>query len=171
MAGKSRQVKSSKAKRRGYPAQLTRLVPDIAKKAWRSRGFLSHEILSRWSDITDPETARHSLPLKMVFPRGQRMNAALHILVTPAYAPLIQHCEPRIIERINGYFGYGAVSRLSIHQGPVQIPPLKSPVTISPPEPEAIETSRRLAKTVKDDKLRELLQRWGADILQRHQDR
>lgn len=161
-------VKPSSSQRRGYSAQLTHLVPDIAKKAWRSRGFLNHEILSRWADITGPETAQQSVPLKIVFPRGKRMHAVLHIKVTGAFAPLIQHREPRIIERINSFFGYSAVARLRIHQGTV--PEHATPVPALEPEPgpKAQAISDRLTKPIKDDKLRALLQRWGADIMHKN---
>ncbi len=168
VTGNKMRVKPSSSNRRGYSAQLTRLIPDVAKKAWRSRGFINHEILSRWGDITGPETAQQSVPIKMVFPRGERMHAVLHLKVTPAHALMVQHNEPRIIERINGFFGYSAVSRIRIHQGPVPNRTTPKAAPTPEPDPKALAKSDRLTKPVKDDKLRALLQRWGADIMHKY---
>jgi len=42
-------------------------------------------------------------------------------------ATQLQHQEPLIIQRINGYFGYGAIARLAITQGPVALRPTRKP--------------------------------------------
>jgi hypothetical protein len=39
--------------------------------------------------------------------------------VAGAAALELQHSEPQILERINGYFGYGAVGRLRLIQAPL----------------------------------------------------
>ena len=48
-----------------------------------------------------------------------------------AHATMIQHVLPEIIERVNRFFGYGAVARVKVRQGPVAKPPARQP--IAPP--------------------------------------
>lgn len=167
-AGKSSRSNQVRLSRRGKTVPLARLMPDIARTAWRSRGFINQEIVARWVEIVGEDIAGNAVPLRLSFPRGERMGGTLEIRVTPAFAPMLQHSEPRIIERVNRFFGYGAVARIKLQQGPVQrqAPP-KPPAPPSPPDPQAVAQSGKLVKPIKDDKLRELLERWGAAILQK----
>jgi hypothetical protein len=79
----------------------------------------------------------------------------------------LQHLEPVLIERINGYFGYRAVARLRFVHGPLPErtapkPPLTRPLT---PEEER-ELADRLA-AVEEDSLRLVLEDLGRDIIGR----
>ena len=54
----------------------------------------------------------------------------LGAVVTPAHAPLIQHVIPEIIERVNRFFGYAAVARITLKQGSI------APLRAKPKTPE-----------------------------------
>jgi hypothetical protein len=56
--------------------------------------------------------------MRLVFAKGERLDATLHIRVTGPLALELQHLAPVVIERINGYFGYRAVARLALRQAP-----------------------------------------------------
>ncbi|GAK33587.1 hypothetical protein AQ1_01477 [alpha proteobacterium Q-1] len=123
--------------------------------------------MARWAMITGTAIASQSVPLRLNFPRGERMGASLEIRVTPAFAPILQHQEPLIIERVNSFFGYRAVSRILLQQGPLPPKPARAAAQNpqAPPDQEALVQSSHLAKGVADDDLRHLLERWGADLL------
>lgn len=160
------------AARRNSSQRLSRLVPPLARKAFRARGFVNEEVVSRWPDIVGPELADCTRPLKLSFGRGERLNAALEVRVAPGFATRLQHDSSRVIDRINAYFGYRAVDRLILRQGPVAAPARPSAPSPSPPPPLDAATLARLDKIsapVQDEKLRDLLRRWGADILARKQ--
>lgn len=158
-------AETSKKARRGRPVALGRLLPAIASKTLRSRGFLHQDIIARWADIVGPEAAAMSRPLAIRFPRGKRSEAALEVRVSPAFAPLFQHQGPQIIARINGYFGYAAIARLSIAQGRIEAnAPARAPQSERPASEQAIRFSKGLTKDIRDDKLRALLSRWGASL-------
>src|SRR3546814_7690158 len=38
-----------------------------------------------------------------------------------SHAPMMQHITPEIVERVNRFFGYGAVARVTIRQGEVAV--------------------------------------------------
>jgi hypothetical protein len=104
--------------RRGL-ATLGQSVDRIATPAMRRRGFAGAAIATHWQEIVGRPLSDHSQPFRIVFPRGERRGGTLHLTVSGAFAPEVQHLSPQIIERINGYFGYGAVDRLELHHGRV----------------------------------------------------
>jgi hypothetical protein len=114
--------------RRGIHA-LASMLPRVTAPIFKARGFAEAGILTDWPAIVGPHLARHTMPEKIAFPRGSRSAGTLHIVTESAFAPELQHLEPQVIERINGYFGYGAVARLSIHHGRVTHAPLDRVVT------------------------------------------
>lgn len=170
-AGKTGGRATQPAARRNSSQRLSRLVPPLARKAFRARGFVNEEVVTRWPDIVGPELADHTQPLKLSFGRGERLNAALEVRVAPGFATRLQHDSPRVIDRINAYFGYRAVDRLSLRQGPVA-PPARPQAPVPPPPLDAAGLARldKMSAPVQDEKLRDLLRRWGADILARKQD-
>lgn len=104
--------------RRGL-STLGQSVNRITTPALRRRGFAEAAIVTRWNEIVGRPLADHTRPSRVVFPRGKRRDGTLHLTVSGAFATEVQHLSPQIVERINGYFGYGAVARLQLHHGPV----------------------------------------------------
>ena len=88
-----------------------------AKKMLGKNGFVELDIITNWSDIAGEKLAAYSCPQSIDFKRGQRSNGILNIAVdNGAFALEIMHKKQNIIEKINTYFGYGAVSDLRILQ-------------------------------------------------------
>jgi hypothetical protein len=112
-------------------------VTRISSPVMRRRGFAEAAILTNWDSIVGQQLADHSQPSRIVFPRGERAGGTLHLRVSSAFAPDIQHLSPQIIERINGHFGYAAIARLELHQGWVTAPDRRQPApeTDTPPAP------------------------------------
>jgi hypothetical protein len=84
------------------------------------RGFAAVALAADWPAIVGPTLAAATLPLRVSFPAGTRTQGTLHLRVASgAFALQLQHLGPLIVERINGHFGYAAVARLALAQGPV----------------------------------------------------
>ncbi len=79
----------------------------------------------------------------------------LTLLVEGAHAPLIQHLGPMIIERVNRFFGYEAISKIAFRQGriPANEPAVRRPQPVAVPE-ELGEGLRSIA----DPELRTVLE-------------
>jgi len=157
------------ADRRGRATRLARLVPPLARKAYRRRGFVSDEALARWNDIVGEDLARTTVPLRLRFARGARRGGILELRVEPAAATTLQHRSEEIKARINRYFGYEAVARLSLLQGPVEAPTRsnkENPEQLPAGESQHRAEAERLTKDIEDDRLRNVLSRWGAEILE-----
>jgi len=97
------------------------IVPDVGRAAFRRFGFVQSSIVSRWREIVGERYATVSSPESIRFPPGKRSEGVLNLVVEGAHAPMMQHVAPVIVERVNRFFGYQAVARVSIRQGLVQI--------------------------------------------------
>ena len=106
---------------RGGPARpVAELVPQIGRTAFRKFGFIQSSVVMRWPEIVGERHAQVCAPESIRFPHGEKREGTLHLVVLPAHAPLIQHVIPEIIERVNRFFGYAAVSQVRLRQGQVQ---------------------------------------------------
>ena len=81
----------------------------------------------------------------------------LTLVVEGAHAPMMQHVAPAIIERVNLFFGYPAVERLSIRQGIVQAEKARSRPGPAPVQPIPTELGESL-REVADPELRACLE-------------
>ena len=95
------------------------LAVAAADKVLRKRGFAQATLIRAWPTIVGETFARVSIPEKISYPPHRRSGGVLHLRVERGAALEIQHQEPRLIERINATFGYAAISRITIRQGPL----------------------------------------------------
>ena len=151
---------------RSLPARLSGLISGIVGEAFRRRGFTEPALATAWRAIVGEETADHAVPLKISFPRGARSGGTLHIRVEGAYATDLQHNTPRVIERLNGFYGYAAIARLALHQGPMRTdaPGAASSPTGEKPRDRPPTGSGPEVQGIGDPRLREALRGLGETI-------
>ena len=160
-------------KRRGRgrgPVAIASEVAKITRAAFGRRGFADAAIATDWPSIVGDHIGRLSAPEQIVYPGGERRDGTLHLRIeNGALALALQHLEPVLIERINGYFGFRAVSRVRLNQGPV--PP--RPARANPPEtvlaPNEEQELEKVLTGVVDPGLRQTLDGLGRAILGRQQ--
>src|SRR5262249_280924 len=121
---------------------LADLVRRTLADTFARQGFASTELVTHWDDIVGPEIAAHCEPIRLKWPRGGDVDApdpaTLVLRVEGPIAIEIQHLAPVILERVNRFFGWRAVGRLSLRQAPLarRAPPPERPA----PDPQ--ETAR-----------------------------
>lgn len=143
-------------RRRGITT-LGQSVNRVTTPAMRRRGFAEATIVTDWATIVGRPLCDHTRPSRIVFARGERTEGTLHLVVSGAFAPDVQHLAPQIIERINGHFGYRAIARMQLHHGQV-VPPDHAPeAPAETPEP-APELAAAIGK-VDEGPLRDALDR------------
>jgi hypothetical protein len=152
--------------RHGFMQAIGANLPRIAKPVLGKQGLGEAELLQEWPTIIGANLARQCWPIKLSFPRGKRRDGTLRLRVASAVAIEIQHREPVLLERINGYFGYRAVIRLALVQG--GMPP--APDSTPPPRPLAAAERQALGRRldgIADPALRAALERLGSAIIGR----
>ncbi|WP_128893044.1 DUF721 domain-containing protein [Erythrobacter sp. HKB08] len=123
----SSKVRPYERPRGGAAKPISELMPQIGRTAFRRFGFVQSSVVTRWPEIVGETHAMVCSPEAIRFPPGEKSEGILQLVVTPAHAPLIQHIIPEIIERVNRFFGYNAVSRVKIRQGAVKKPSAEKP--------------------------------------------
>jgi hypothetical protein len=130
-------------------------------------GIGTAQLVAEWRAIVGEVLAEACWPIKLSFPRGARREGTLRLNAVPALALEIQHREPVLIERINGYFGYRAVARIAIVQGPLPLPDRAPPPELRPLDPSEARALAATVDTVSDPELRAALARLGAAMIGR----
>ncbi len=106
--------------RGGEARAVSDLMPEIGRAAFRRFGFVQSSVVSRWDEIVGSRYAQVSAPEFIRFPMGKKSDGTLELMVEGAHATMMQHVVPEIIERVNRFFGYGAVAHVKIRQGKVE---------------------------------------------------
>jgi hypothetical protein len=145
--------------RGGQARAIADLMPEIGRTAFRKFGFVQSSVLTRWPEIVGTRHARVCQPEAIRFPPGEKTDGILQLLVVPAHAPIIQHVIPEIIERVNRFFGYQAVTKVKLRQGAVQAPPAPNGPRAAPPSlrPVPVELGDSL-RDIGDPELRAVLE-------------
>jgi hypothetical protein len=107
------------------------LVPDVTRKAFEKHGFPAGRLAADWSAIVGQEIARFCRPERIKWPRPVESDdedgetstapagATLVLRVEGARALDVQYRAHHIMERINGFLGYRAITEIRIVQAPV----------------------------------------------------
>ncbi len=144
---------------------LAELLNACLSDAFKQQGFASAELVTRWTEIVGPEIAAHAEPMKVQWPRAIGNDApepgTLVLRVDGPTAIEIQHSSNVILERVNRFFGWQAVNRLSLRQAPLS---QRGKKPVKAPDPAAAARIAATLPEVADDQLREALGRLGAAL-------
>lgn len=121
---------------KGGARAIGAFVERALDKAARARGFATTALLSDWPAIAGSELARYTMPDRIIWPRrredwdgddadnpparGHKGDGATLVLrIEGPRAIEVQHRATQILERINAYFGYRAVTDMRFLQAPI----------------------------------------------------
>ncbi len=143
------------------------LDPVLAKRGFTEGGLIRH-----WPTIVGDRLARVCLPEKMHHaPHGPKRApdmksepATLVLRVESAMALEVQHLAPVIIGKINSHFGWAAVGKLALRQGPVATKPLKKPARAAP-DAAMLAKADAISAGIEDEALRVRIAALGALVL------
>lgn len=158
---------------RGFKSTSS-LLQDRIRKASESRGFAETRLLTRWEEIAGPDIAAIARPVDISYAR-QGLGATLTLLTTGPNAPLLQMQGEALRNRINGIYGYNAISRIRITQtaptgfaeGQARFDTTGRPARPGP-DPHTARQAQALAAPVGNPDLRRALEALGQNILTRH---
>ena len=141
--------------RGGRARSVSEMVPDVGRVAFRRFGFVQSSVVSRWAEIVGARYAQISAPESIRFPPGKRADGVLTLAVVGAHAPMMQHVGPTIIDRVNRFFGYAAIARVTIRQGEIVPDKMRTKPLAEVAIPIALSES---LKTVADPELKAVLE-------------
>ncbi|GMG82976.1 DUF721 domain-containing protein [Paralimibaculum aggregatum] len=152
-------------------AGLSRRMVETAAK----RGFAEPEVLMRWPEIVGAALAPSCRPVKVRFGAAPSLGATLVVEVVGARGPEVELSAPQILERINQYYGYRAVSRLKVVQtGTAGFAEAQAAFRGHPGEDDETATTaaaraeaERLVAGIRSPGLRKVMARLGALVLSR----
>ncbi len=149
--------------------RLDKHFEKLTKASFARYGFAYGELLARWPDIVGEGLARHSQPERIKWPRGagetaQKLGGTLVIRAEPGRGLDLQYQSHQIIERINRFYGYGAVTSVKIMQGHVATNKHLKNNSNSLDSKTEKELEEEL-QSIADEKLKEALHRLGAGAL------
>jgi hypothetical protein len=155
MAQKKPEANKGDKLRGGRARTVSEMLPDVGRAAFRRFGFVQSSIVSRWPEIAGARYAKVSAPESIRFPQGKRDSGTLTLVVSGAHATMMQHVEPAIIERVNRFFGYAAISKVTLRQGHI------APATPKRAAPELVALPVELGdslRTIADPELKAVLE-------------
>ncbi|MGN1062798.1 MAG: DUF721 domain-containing protein [Alphaproteobacteria bacterium] len=110
-------------------------IRSVTRYALGTRGFSGADILESWTDIVGADLSKGVRPEKLVFEKNNRSHGTLVVKTAGgAFAMLFEHQKRRVMERINAFFGYPAVSDIKMIQGALKLSapaPVKSKKVIA----------------------------------------
>ena len=149
--------------------RLDKHFEKLTKASFARYGFAYGELLARWPDIVGQNLSQHCEPERIKWPRGtgeseQKLGGTLIIRAVPGRSLDLQHQTHNIIERINQFYGYGAVTSVKI----VQSHDLRPKLLKNKINTLDAGTETRLAgelQAISDENLRAALQKLGSGAL------
>lgn len=161
-----------------FAKTLGALMPAITRPVFEKFGFQRAALLSEWDVIIGEPLSQFTAPEQIKWPKVHddhvgdetrkevraREGATLVIRVEGPVSLEVQHQSQQIIERINSYFGYRAVSQIRILQAPLERRKVK-------PQTRALDLDKPVQNEAKlpemDDRLELALKRMWRGIQSR----
>lgn len=166
MTDKQQEIKRSNKGMR----PLAYTIKPITKKAFGGKSPLFGKLILEWASITKGLGCEKVTPIKLTFPRGKNNGATLSLTASSSQAFTLQHSTTQILQRINQFFGYNSVDKISfIHQTTAtpQKKKIKATKIVKP------ETAHRLEKDLQfidDSEMKKALVALGKSVIHKHQD-
>jgi hypothetical protein len=160
--GRGAAVADEPWRRGGGFRRLPEMVTRVLAPGARRQGLIDARLIPDWPTIVGPELGARCQPIKIA--RSAGGEAVLHLRASAAAALELQHREPQLIERINGYFGQPAVTRLRFVPAPRRPPPPAPPPPAPPVAPERVAAIEAAVCGVGAPELRTALRTLGCAV-------
>ncbi|MEL6317105.1 MAG: DciA family protein, partial [Pseudomonadota bacterium] len=161
--------RAARARRRGFLAAHAAGFENL-RQAAAQRGVAEARLFTRWPEIAGPALSACARPLRLRPLGGLSLGGALIVAVDGARASEFEHQIPQLIEKVNAFFGYAAVSVVKTTQASDPPPPARRrrrPRPVSPEELPEAERARltKMTERVSGGDLRAALTRLGANVI------
>jgi hypothetical protein len=140
----------------------------LTRAAFARYGFAYGDLITQWPAIVGDGIAQWSEPERIKWPRAgadeRKQGGTLVIRVVPGRGLDLQHETPRIIDRINAFYGYAAIAAVKIRQGGLSPKKALSPA-LPALDAQAAQALESDLEGVADQGLKDALRRLGQGVL------
>ncbi len=105
-----------KSKRSGYFKKIADALPKVLEKKFKETSYVELSIIKNWKEIVGNEISKKCWPNKIIFSNSDNLNGQLSLKVERGWAMEIEYKNQEIIENLNRFFGYKAISKINVIQ-------------------------------------------------------
>jgi hypothetical protein len=146
------------------PARIGVYTQKIVKPVFKARGLMEGKIITHWVQIVGEKFACLALPEKITFPKGKTTEGTLHLMVTSSGSLFLHYAQDLILEQVNTFFGYKALTKLRMTHGFIP-PEEKHRHTTVEPSAEDLTWLGDQIKSLVDPELKERLEKLGLAVI------
>ena len=105
-----------KERKQSYFKKIGNSLPKIVDKNIKEKNFLEVSLIKKWREIIGDDIAKFCWPIKIVFSDIKNSNGLIFLKTKRGRSMEIEFKNEEIIEKLNQYFGYNAISKISVVQ-------------------------------------------------------
>lgn len=154
------------------PRSVAEIVGKVLEPVLARRAGMTLDLIKAWPELVGEEFRETTRPEKINWPRRAHEDdpfkpAVLVVACENSAALFFQHEQPAILERVNIFFGFEAIDRMTILQKSVLTSkPEKheKPAEMTEDDQVRLET---ILEEIDDPKLKETLEKLGRGVISR----
>ena len=138
----------------------------LASNVLGKRGFSNVDLIARWPDVVGEELANAVRPDKISYPKGKRSDGILYVRVqSGSFAMILEHRKNLVLDKVNTFLGYKAVSNIKIQQdNQIVLKPKNIPQKEKKLSEEQEKRLKMQVSDILDEDLREIIYQIGKQL-------
>ena len=105
-----------KERKQSYFKKIGNSLPKIIDKNIKEKNFIEISLIKKWREIIGDDIAKFCWPIKIVFSEINNSNGIIFLKTKRGRSMEIEFKNEEIIEKLNQYFGYKAIDKISVVQ-------------------------------------------------------
>ena len=105
-----------KERKQSYFKKIGNSLPKIVDKNIKEKNFIEVSLIKKWREIIGEDIAKFCWPIKIIFSNIKNSNGVIFLKTKRGRSMEIEFKNEEIIEKLNQYFGYNAISKISVIQ-------------------------------------------------------
>jgi hypothetical protein len=105
-----------KERKQSYFKKVGNSLPKIIDKNIKEKNFIEISLIKKWREIIGDDIAKFCWPIKIRFSEINNLNGIIFLKTMRGKSMEIEFKNEEIIEKLNQYFGYKAIAKISVVQ-------------------------------------------------------
>jgi len=105
-----------KERKQSYFKKIGDNLPKIIDKKIKEKIFVEVSLIKQWNNVVGNDIAKFCWPIKVIFSNIKNSNGIIFLKTKRGKSMEIEFKSEEIIEKLNQYFGYKAIGKISVVQ-------------------------------------------------------